>query len=95
MKKIKVKKDYRTIIINKNIYNTNRMPSLTVIRRKTKMWNLKEEDILDIIEFTSSYHIKIRDNLEYNYDYSNIKKYKHYSRDYYRKQHNRRENAEC
>ena len=86
MKRVTNKKDHRVVIIPKRIYRLNyREPSLTLIRKVADVWNLKQEDILDITEFSYSYHVTIKASMEYIYDYSNVPKYKHYSRDYAKK----------
>ena len=86
MKKVVNKKDYRVVIIPKNTYRLNyKEPSLTRIRQAADVWNLKEEDIIETVEFSSSYHIKIKAKVKYIYDYSGFKKYEHYYREYHRK----------
>lgn len=71
------KKNYKTIIIQKSSCSKGR-DSLTLffIKKTSEMWSLKEEDIVKITEYESSYHIKIRKETKYVYydDANSVKK---------------------
>lgn len=62
------KKKFQTIIIHKALTGDYE-PTLGVIRGESGFRNLKKEDIIEVTEFTDSWHVLIRREKIYRYEY--------------------------
>lgn len=62
------KKKFQTIIIRKDLTG-DYDPTLSIIRKESGLRNLKREDIIEITEFRDSWHVLIRHEKIYQYEY--------------------------